>query len=256
MNKFIAFVFIAFFTLSSNAEILKVGVTAGPHAEIMKFVAERAKSEELEIKIIEFNDFILPNMALAQGDIDVNSYQHQPFLDEQIHSRKYTLTSIGKTIILPMGGYSKKLKTIDELKDKSKIGIPNDPTNGGRALLLLEKVGLIKLKEDSSLLPSMKDIQENKKNIKIIELEAPQLPRAIDDLDIALINTDWVLVSNMDPHLKIFSEDKNSPYANILATTIEKKEQHKIKKLLALYQSNETKDFISNKYKNLIITAW
>ena len=150
---------------------IKVGVTAGPQAEVMEVAKKVAAKDGLTIQIVEFNDFIQPNVALSQGDLDANAYQHQPFLDNQIKERKYELTSIAQTIIIPMGIYSKKIKKLDELKPGSTVAVPNDPTNGGRGLLLLEKAGLIKLNPQAGLKATPQDIVANPKNLKIKELE-------------------------------------------------------------------------------------
>ena len=133
-----------------------------------------------------FNDYVLPNEALSKGDIDLNAFQHKPYLDQQIKDRGYKLVPVGSTFVYPIAGYSKKIKSLDELKDGSQIALPNDPTNLGRSLLLLQKVGLIKLKDGVGLLPTVLDVTENSKNLKLVELEAPPLPRSLDDQQIAL----------------------------------------------------------------------
>jgi D-methionine transport system substrate-binding protein len=140
---------------------------------------------------VTFNDYVLPNEALSKGDIDVNAFQHKPYLDQQIKDRGYKLVPVGNTFVYPIAGYSKKIKSINDLKDGDQIALPNDPTNLGRSLLLLQKVGLIKLKDGVGLLPTVLDVTENPKNLKLVELEAPQLPRSLDDNKIALavINT-------------------------------------------------------------------
>ena len=148
---------------------IKVGVSAGPHAEIMEEVKKVAAKDGLEIQIVEFNDYMTPNIALSQGDIDANSYQHQPWLDNQIKDRKYEFVAAGKTVIFPMGIYSKSIKQISELKDGAAIGIPNDPANSGRALALLEKAGVIKLKQGVGIKATVADIVENPKHVKISE---------------------------------------------------------------------------------------
>ena len=233
---------------------LTVGVTAGPHAIIMEEVKKDAQKEGLEIKIVEFNDFILPNEALADGSIDVNSYQHEPFLDEQVKSKGYKIISVAKTIILPLGIYSKHHKSLNEIKDASKISIPNDPTNGGRALLLLQKEGIIALKEAKN--PSILDIVNNPRNIQIIEIEAPQIPLTLDDVDYGITNTDWILTAGMDPNDAIAKEGKESPYANIIVVREEDKNHDDIKKLISIYHSAHIKDFINNHFKGAVMPAW
>jgi D-methionine transport system substrate-binding protein len=246
------------FSFSSRAgdNVVRIGVTAGPHAEIMSFIKTELSKEKLDIKIIEFSDFVLPNIALDQGDIDANSYQHIPFLDEQIKARGYKFAVIAKTILLPMGGYSKKIKSLVELRRGAKIGIPNDPTNEGRALLVLEKNGLIRLKDPSNLISSKLDIIENKLDIDIVTIEAPQLPRALDDLDLAVINTDWAMISGLDDKLKIISEDTRSPYTNVIVASESDKDSPNLKELISLYHTEKVKEFIKNKYKGAVIAAW
>lgn len=247
---------LAFFILSISqlvASPLKIGVTAGPHAMIMEKVKELAKVEGIDIQVIEFNDFILPNVALNDKELDMNSYQHQPYLDEQVKNRGYKIKSVGKTVLMPLGIYSKKLKTLADLKEKSKIAIPSDPTNGGRALKLLEKEGLIKLKPSDN--PSVLDIIESPKKLSIIEIEAPQVPRALEDVDAAVINTDWVLVAGLDPHAALAMEDKNSPYANVLAVR-QDENRLEVEKLIKIYQSEPVKAFINSTFKGAVLPAW
>jgi len=150
-----------------------------PHAEILEQVKKIAEKDGLKLQIIEFSDYIQPNAALAAGDLDANSYQHQPYLDAQVKDRGYKFVSVGTTITFPMGVYSKKIKSLKDLKSGGRIGIPNDPTNGGRALLLLQAQGVLKLKADAGLKATPLDITDNPKKVKIIELDAAQLPRSL-----------------------------------------------------------------------------
>lgn len=253
MKLLTAFVFFFLFISSLAAAPLKVGVVAGPHAMIMEKVKELAKAEGIEIQIIEFNDFILPNMALNDGEIDINSYQHQPYLDEQIKSRGYKIKAAGKTVLMPMGIYSKKIHKLAELQENSKIAIPNDPTNGGRALKLLEKEGLLKLRPSEN--PSILDIAENPKNLTILEIDAPQVPRTLDDVDAAIINTDWIHLANIDPETALTVEDKNSPYANVFAIRTDEN-RPEVEKLIKIYQSEPIKAFIKEKFKGSVLPAW
>lgn len=235
---------------------LTIGVTAGPHVEIMEFVKVRAHEAGLEVKIIEFNDFILPNSALNNGAIDANSYQHLPFLEEQIKSRGYSLSSIGKTVLLSMGIYSKKVENLNALKEGAKVAIPNDPTNGGRALLLLQEEGLLVLKPGVGFMATVLDIEANPKMLKIIEIESPQIPRTLSDVDIAVINTDWALLGRVDADMRLALESKESPYANIFVVRTEDKGRKDILKLLKIYQTRETADFMKERYGDAVIPAW
>ena len=244
-------------TPTSARNTIKVGVTAGPHAEVMEVVKKIAAKDGLTIQIVEFNDFMQPNVALNQGDIDANSYQHRPFLDNQIKDRKYELTAIAQTIIFPMGIYSKKIKNLDELKPGSTVAVPNDPTNGGRGLLLLEKKGLIKLNPQAGLKATAKDVVENPKNLKIKELEAAQIPRALDDVDIAAVNANYALVAGLSPKTdSIAIEDPKSPYAGLIAVRTKDKEDPVFQKLIKAYHSAEVKAFVDQHFKGSLVTAW
>lgn len=236
---------------------LKVGVTAGPHAEIMDEVKKVAAKAGLNIEVVEFNDYVQPNVALSQGDIDANSFQHQPYLDNMVNDRKYELVSVAKTVIFPMAIYSKKVKSLDELKPGATIAIPNDPTNGGRALLLLEKLGLLKLKAGVGLKAAAADIAENPKNFKIKELDAAQVPRSLEDVDLAAINTNYAMTAGLVPAKDSLAiEDGNSPYANIIAVKTKDKDNPAIAKLIKVYQSEEIKKFVNEHFKGSVTVAW
>ena len=236
---------------------IKVGVTAGPQAEVMEVAKKVAAKDGLTIQIVEFNDFIQPNVALSQGDLDANAYQHQPFLDNQIKERKYELTSIAQTIIIPMGIYSKKIKKLDELKPGSTVAVPNDPTNGGRGLLLLEKAGLIKLNPQAGLKATPQDIVANPKNLKIKELEAAQVPRSLDDVDIAAVNANYAVVAGLSPKTdSLLLEDSKSPYACVIAVRTKDKSDPVFQKLIKAYQSPEVKAFVEKQYKGAFVAVW
>ncbi|MBY0461582.1 MAG: metal ABC transporter substrate-binding protein [Alphaproteobacteria bacterium] len=232
---------------------LKIGVTSGPHAMIIEHVRKKAKENGLNINIVEFDDFILPNAALAEGDIQINCYQHKPFLDEQIASRKYKIQSIAKSVLMPMGIYSNKIKSLEQINNKTKIGIPNDPTNSSRALLLLKKAGLIELKNKEH--PTLLDIT-NSKGLEIIELDAPLLPRSLDDLDAAVINTDWVFLAKIDVKSAIYKETADSPYTNLIVVKQGDENLPEIKKFVDLYQSEDTKMFVESTFKGAILIGW
>ena len=236
---------------------IKVGATAGPQAEVLEVAKKVAAKDGMTIQIVEFNDFIQPNVALNQGDIDANAYQHQPFLDNQIKERKYELTSIAQTIIIPMGIYSKKIKKLDELKPGSIVAVPNDPTNCGRGLLLLEKAGLIKLNPQAGLKATPQDIVENPKNLKIKELEAAQVPRSLDDVDIAAVNANYAVVAGLSPKTdSILLEDAKSPYACVIVVRSKDKADPVFQKLIKAYQSPEVKAFVEKQYNGAFVAVW
>lgn len=254
MLKWVMGWFVCFLLGSScYGESLKVGVTAGPHGIIMEKVKERANAVGIDIQVIEFNDFNLPNAALDAGEIDINSYQHEPFLNEQVKNRGYNIRSAGKTVLMPMGIYSQKVKRLKDIKDNATIAIPNDPTNEGRALKLLEKEGFIKLSTHDN--PSLLDIVDNPRNFKIIELEAPHLPRSLEDVDLAVINTDWVILSKLDPKSALALEDLSSPYTNVFAVRMDE-HRSEVTQFIKIYQSEEIKTFINEKFKGAILPAW
>lgn len=244
-------------TAKVEQKTLKVGVTAGPHAEVMDVVKKIAEKDGLKIEIVEFNDYIQPNVALNQGDIDVNSFQHKPYLDNIIKDRNYDIVSVANTVIFPMGIYSSKLKNIADVQSGAIVAIPNDPTNGGRALLLLEKIGLLKLKPGVGLKATVTDITENPKNIVIKELDAAQIPRSLADMDIAAINTNYAITAGLVPTKDAIAiEDINSPYANIIAVRTKDKENPAIQKLVKAYHSDEVKAFIEEHFKGSVTAAW
>lgn len=236
---------------------IKMGVTAGPHAEIMEQVKKLLEKDGVQMKVIEFTDYIQPNAALAAGDLDANSYQHQPYLDAQVKDRGYKFVSVGSTITFPMGIYSKKIKSLNDLKQGSRVGVPNDPTNGGRALLVLQAKGVIKLKADAGLKATPLDIVENPKKIKIVELDAAQLPRSLDDFDAAVINGNYAESAGLSPTKDAIAvEASTGPYANVIAVRAADKDKPWVAKLVKAYHSPEVKKFVLEKYKGSVITSW
>jgi D-methionine transport system substrate-binding protein len=236
---------------------IKVGVTAGPHAQIFEQVKKLAEKDGLKIQIVEFSDYIQPNAALAAGDLDANSYQHKPFLDQQVKDRGYKIVSVGYTVNFPIGIYSRKVKSLGELKEGAKFGIPNDPTNGGRVLLVLQDKGLIKLKPGAGLKATPLDVLENPKKLKFVELEAAQLARSLDDLDAAAINTNYALPAGLHPGKDaIAQENAKSPYVNLIAVREQDQAKPWVAKLVKLYQSEEIRKFIQTEFKGAVVTGF
>jgi D-methionine transport system substrate-binding protein len=241
----------------AQAETIKIGVTPGEHAQILEKVAEIAKPKGLDIEILEFSDYVVPNQALNDGELDANSFQHKPYLDNQIADRKFDLVDVAYTVNFPMGIYSKKVKSFDELADGATIAIPNDPTNGGRALLILADKGVIKLKDGVGLNVTPADVTENTKNFKFVELDAAQLPRSIDDVDAAAINTNYALEAGLDPSKDaILKEGEKAPYINLIAVRTEDKDKPWVKTLIEAYHSEPVKQFILDKYKGAAVPSW
>lgn len=241
----------------AQAEELKIGVSPGEHAEIMEQVAPIAREKGLDIKVIEFSDYVMPNTALADGDLNANSFQHVPYLENQMKDRGYELVVVAKTITTPMGVYSRKVKSLDELAEGASVAIPNDPTNGGRALLVLADQGIIKVKDGAGLVPSPLDVTENPKKLKFRELDAAQLPRALDDADAAVINTNYVLAAGISPkNDSIAMEKADSPYANVIVVRKGDETAPWVKTLIEAYQDPKIKEFIETKYEGSVIPAW
>lgn len=244
----------------NDPNYIKVGVQSGPEYALAEAAKQVAKERfDLEVELVQFNDYVLPNESLHQGDIDANVFQNRPYLDVQTKQRGYKFAVLGNTFVYPLAGYSRKIKDVSALKDGGTIIIPNDPTNGGRALLLLQKAGLLTLKEGVGLLPTVNDITGNPKKLKILELEAPQLPRAIDDqnVDIAIINNTFAtpagLIANRDG---LFVEDKESPYVNIVVSREDNKEEEKIKRFVQAYQSDEVAQAAEREFKGSAVKGW
>ena len=236
---------------------LKIGVTAGPHAQIFEQVKKIAEKDGLKIQIVEFSDYIQPNAALASGDLDLNSYQHKPYLDQQVKDRGYKIVPVGYTVNFPIGIYSKKVKSLNDLKEGARVGIPNDPTNGGRVLLVLQDKGLIKLKPEAGLKATPLDVVDNPKKLKFVEVDAAQLPRSLDDLDAAAINTNYALSAGLNPGKDaIAQESAKSPYVNLLAVREQDKDKAWVAKLVKAYQSDEIRKYVQAEFKGSVIAGF
>ncbi len=243
---------------SSGAKTLKVGATAVPHAEILEAAKPLLEKEGITLDIVEFNDYVQPNLALNDKELDANFFQHEPYLKNFMEEHKdVKLVNAGGIHIEPMGIYSKKVKDLKDLKDGATISIPNDPTNGGRALLLLQKAGLLKLKDGVNEKATLQDIAENPKNFKFQEVEAAQVPRTLEDVDAAVINSNFAMQIPLDPTKdSLFIEDSTSPYVNIVAVREGDENRPEIQALIKVLHSQEIKDFINNKYKGAVVPAF
>lgn len=237
-----------------------IGVESGPEYSIAQVAQKVAKEKyNLEVELVQFNDYVMPNEALHQGDIDANAFQNKPYLDVQAKQRGYKFAIVGNTFVYPIAGYSKKIKSLKELQDGSTVIIPNDPTNSGRSLLLLQTAKLITLKAGVGLLPTLNDVIANPKKLRILELEAPQLPRSLDDADvtIAIINNTFAapigLVSTRDG---LFIEDSHSPYVNAIVAREDNKDDDKVKRFVKAYQSAEVEEAAKIAFKGSAIKGW
>lgn len=242
----------------SGQKVLKIGASPVPHAEILEVVKPLLAKEGIELQVVEFSDYVQPNLALNDKELDANFFQHEPYLDNfMTEHTDVKLANAGGIHIEPMGIYSKKIKKLDELKDGASIAIPNDPTNGGRSLLILEKAGIIKLKDGIGVKATVQDIVENKKNIKFQEVEAAQVPRTLDDVDAAVINTNFAMQVNLVPTKDaLFMEDSTSPFVNIVAVRKGDENRPEIQALMKALKSDEVKQFINDKYKGAVVPAF
>lgn len=240
-----------------NLKIIKVGASPIPHAEILNVVKPILEKQGIKLEIIEFTDYVQPNIKLAEKELDANYFQHIPYLEDFCKKHNLNLTYIAKVHIEPMGIYSSKIKDLKELKNGAEIAIPNDATNGGRALLLLQSAGIIKLKDSAGITATKNDIIENPKNIKISELEAATLPRVLNDVDAAVINTNYALEAKLNPKKDaLYIESADSPYVNILAVRKGDESRPELKKLAEALNSPEVKKFIEEKYNGAVVPAF
>ena len=238
---------------------VKLGVV-GEDTTVWDSVSKRLKDEGIKIEYVKFTDYSQPNVALDNGDIDINSFQHQIFLDNFNKEHGTDLVSIGNTYNAPLGIYSEKVKDIKDIKEGDSISIPNDVTNGGRALLLLQTAGLIKVDPSKKQAPTVSDITENKLNLKIQELDASQTPRSLQDVTAAIINSGVAVDAGYDPTKDaIFLEpvdDTSKPYVNIIVVNKKDENNETYKKIVEAYQTDDTKKVIEDTYKGSIIPAW
>jgi len=253
----LALVVAAGFAGQAAAETIKIGVTPGPHAQILDVVKPIAAQQGLDIQVIEFSDYVVPNAALEAGELQANSFQNQPYLDNQKADRGYKIESVGLTVNFPLGVYSKKHKTWAEVPDGATLAIQNDPTNGGRSLLLLQDKGILKLKPGTGFKPTVADIVDNPKRLKLIEVDAAQTPRALDDVNAAAINTNYAVSAGLEPTKDaILLEDPKGPYVNLIAVRAGDRDKPWVRILLDSYRSPEVKAFILAKFKGAVVPTW
>ncbi len=236
---------------------LKVGATPVPHAEILEVVKPILAAKGITLEIIEFTDYVTPNLALNDGDIDANFFQHVPYLESFAKDRRLNITYLAKVHIEPMGAYSKRVGSVKDLPNKAKVGVPNDPTNAGRALLLLQKAGFISVDKKAGIAATIFDIVDNPKNLQIIELDAAQLPRSLEDMDLAIINSNFAMEAKLVPTKDaLFIEDSDSPYANVLAIRNVDKANPALRELAQALTSKEVAAFIAKEYQGSVVPAF
>ncbi|HTN29998.1 MAG TPA: MetQ/NlpA family ABC transporter substrate-binding protein [Pseudomonas sp.] len=257
MKKLLA-AFAAFAVFSAQAaETLSVAATAVPHAELLEFVKPQLAKDGVNLDIKVFTDYVQPNVQVAEKRLDANFFQHQPYLDEFNKSRGTTLVSVAGIHVEPFGAYSHKIADLEDLPSGANVVIPNDATNGGRALLLLASAGVITLKPEAGITATPRDIAENPKRIRIRELEAATLPRVLDQVDLALINTNYALEAGLNPaEDALIIEGGESPYVNILVSRQDNKDSPAMQKLAKALQSDAVKTFIEEKYQGAVVPAF
>lgn len=247
----------ATFTGAVNAEELTVAATPVPHAEILEFVKPKLAEQGVELDVKVFTDYVQPNIQVDQKQMDANYFQHQPYLDEFNSGRGTELVTVTGVHVEPFGAYSSKIESLDDLQEGAVVAIPNDPTNGGRALLLLQKAGLITLKDDSKITATPRDIADNPKDLDFKELEAATLPRILNQVDLALINTNYALEAGLNPSEDaLVIEGSESPYVNILVARPDNKDSEAMKKLAAALTSEDVKAFIKEQYEGAVVPAF
>ncbi|MBP2297392.1 MetQ/NlpA family ABC transporter substrate-binding protein [Azospirillum picis] len=244
-----------FSAASAVAAPLKLGVSAGPYGEILEYTAKLAAKEGIEAEVIEFTDWNMPNAALQAGEIDANNFQHQPFLDNQVKQRGYDIVPVARSVVVPMGVYSSKATSLADLKPGASVSIPNDPTNGARALFLLAKAGVIGLKEGAGLNTTVADVV-NPKGIRLVELDAAQLPRSLDDVDASVITLNYAVLAGLDPKKALLLEDDQSRWNLVWAVRRDRMEDPTINRFIALYRSPEVRQFIETRFNGSIIPTW
>lgn len=232
------------------ADKIKLGIIGGSEELLWEKARDIAAKDGLDITLVVFSDYLLPNAALDVGDLDANAFQHKPFLDNQIKARGYRIVPVADTIVTPIGLYSRRVKAVGELKDGAAVGIPNDPSNGGRALLLLQAQGLIRLKDGVGLLPTVLDLIENPKRLKLHELDAAQLPRSLDDLDAAVINTNYAVAAGLTPGRDTIALESavDNPYSNLIVVREADRTAPWVPKLVRAFQNEAIRKLLKEQF--------
>lgn len=242
---------------SNQKHGFKVAASSVPHAQMLEQIKPDLEKQGIDLVIVVSDDYNIPNRALANNEVDANFFQHIPFLQEQVRHFNYPIQSLAAIEIEPMGIYSNTVRSISEIRDNSQIAVPNDPTNETRALLLLQNQGLIRLEDEGNLQATILDIVDNPKNLKFIEVDAAMLPRTLEDVDAAVINTNYALEADLLPSEDALAvEDKNSPYANVIAVRIGDEDRPEIAALKKAMTSEKMRAFILEKYRGAVSPAF
>ena len=241
---------------AAKTEKLIVGARPIPHAELLNLVKDDLKKEGIELEVVEFNDYIQPNKALADKSIDANFFQHVPYMEDFGKKNHIDMVAVGNIHLEPMALYSKKIKNVNDLKNGDTLIIPNDPTNGGRALILLDKAGIIKLKDNKNLSATPADIVQNPKNLKIVTMSNEQIAPRLDEVAGAIINSNFAIDAKVTKNEIILIEGKDSPYVNVVTVLKENQNDERVKKLVKALQSEKVKKYIEEKYDGRVIPAF
>jgi len=236
--------------------VLKIGVSSGPYGDILREAARLAAQDGLKAEIIEFTDWNQPNSALDAKEIDLNNFQHRPYLANQVKARGYKLVALDPSIVVPGGIFSSKVKSFSELRNGAQLGIPNDPTNSARALFLFQEAGVIKLKPEAGISATVQDIVDNPKKVTFVELDAAQLPRSLNDLDASFVSNNYAQLAGLKLKDALITETKNSEWTLVFASREDRKDDPDIKKFIAIYRSEPVKTFIETKFQGSILPAW
>lgn len=245
-------------SFSAHAETFKIGTMSGKEASLLEAAKEEAKKQfNLEVEVVEFDDYVTPNIALNDGDIDANAFQHGPYLQAMVKDRGFDLVAVGNTFVYPIGLYSKKITSVEALKDGASIAIPNDPSNGARTLILMDKVGLIKLEDNTNLEASVLDITENPHNFNIQEIDAAQLPRVLDDVDAAFINSNYAVDAGLTPTKDaILREAEDSPYVNLIVVRAGDENKESVKQFVQAFQTEAVEKAAEEAFKGAAVKGW
>ncbi|MDN3554875.1 MetQ/NlpA family ABC transporter substrate-binding protein [Halomonas maura] len=242
---------------NADEHSIKVGTVAGPETDVMQVAVDIAEREHgLEIELVEFTDYVTPNAALADGSLDANAYQHEPYMQSMVEDRGYDFAIAGRTFVYPIGAYSEKYDSLEALPDGATIALPNDPTNEGRSLILLHNKGLITLNNPSNLEATPLDIVENPHNFDFREIEAAQLPRVLPDVDMAFINNTFAQPAGLSLDDALVSEGPESPYVNIIAVRAGDEDREAIQQLVDAYQSDEVAAKAEELFKGAAVPGW
>ncbi len=243
---------------TAKTNTIKLGVMAGAEAQVAEVAKQVAKEKyNLDVELVTFTDYVTPNAALEDGSIDINAFQHKPYLDQQIADRQYKLAIAGNSFVYPIAGYSKTITSIEELQDGARIAVPNDPTNLGRSLLLLQAQGLIQLRDNVGLTATVADITGNPRNFDILELDAAQLPRSLDDVDVAVINNTFASQLDLTPQKDgLFVEDKESPYVNLIVAREDNVNSENVQNFVKAYQTEAVYEKAQELFKGGVVKGW